>query len=162
MPRTPQPDDDAALRWDDVDDPSYADPGWSQPHGGEPDDDPDDDAERGDSFDGAAARDGRAAGGEQRRTGFFANRLITAIGALVFAVYTMTWVVGVGTLPLSGPTLVLEVLYQFAEFLAIIASGLWFGTTVLLTRGRPGARAGWFAVGALVLAPWPFIFGVIG
>ncbi len=171
MPRTPdsdrssdarrgQPgeqfDDDAALRWDDIDDPSYVDPGQSDAVG-------DDAVFDANGSEGAPdAVGGAAASGEHPRGALVATRLVTAVGALIFAAYTLAWVVGVGTLPLSGPTLLLEVLYQFAEFLAIIASGLWFGTTLVLTRGRPGARAGWFAAGALVLAPWPFVFGVIG
>lgn len=175
MPRTPEPshfrdepgraqqdefDDDAALRWDDIDDPSYAHTGSPSVGAGERDGTGD--PTSGDVREGDARVGDAAASGEHPRGAVVASRVVTVMGAVVFAAYTLAWVVGVGTLPLSGPTLLLEVLYQFGEFLAIIASGLWFGATLVLTRGRPGLRAGWFALGALVLAPWPFVFGVIG
>ena len=153
-------DDDSALRWDDLDDPSYSDPSLAglEPQTVEPTsgDAPTDSESRHEGLEGALAR------GEHppRRSGGMAA--ITALGALIFAAYSLAWVIGVGSLPLSGPTLLIEVLYQFAEFLAIIASALWFGATVVLTRRRPGARAAWFALGTLVLLPWPFVFGVIG
>jgi hypothetical protein len=152
MPRTPASDDAAALRWDDLNDPSYSDPSLSalEP---EPDPDPSDhDAD-------AAAVDGASSGHPARSA---AMRAVTVLGAALFAAYSIAWVIGVGSLPLSGPTLLIEVLYQFAEFLAIVSSAVWLVATVVLTRGRLGARAGWFAFGALVLAPWPFIFAVIG
>lgn len=156
--RRDQPNDDAALRWDDLDDPSYVDPGRADvdpevhEHG-----DSDvalEHAARGDSAVGLAR--------SQHPAAKAATSAVTALGALVFAAYSFAWVIGVGSLPLSGPTLLIEVLYQFAEFLAIIASALWFGATVALTRGRLGVRTGWLALGTLVLLPWPFVFGVIG
>lgn len=173
--RRDQSDDDAALRWDDLDDPSYVDPGRANPSDarlGSADAEPD----APDHVDPEGVPEGSRHGGarvEQGDSGVGAARsehpatkaaafAVTALGALVFAAYSVAWVIGVGSLPLSGPTLLIEVLYQFAEFLAIIASALWFGATVALTRGRTGVRAAWFALGTLVLLPWPFVFGVIG
>ena len=169
--RRDQPDDDAALRWDDLDDPSYVDPCRADSsHLDLADADLNDLGPSGVAPGGAGQGD---SGAEQLGAGASAARsehpaakaatsAVTALGALVFAAYSVAWVIGVGSLPLSGPTLLIEVLYQFAEFLAIIASALWFGATVALTRGRLGVRAGWLALGTLVLLPWPFVFGVIG
>jgi hypothetical protein len=159
MPRTPSPaaDDDAALRWDDVDDPTYVD---VEPLGGE--------LLTGESLAGepleatpagsaAGARDAGAAAGRTRA----ASVALAVAGGVVAVTYTIAWVIGVERLPLSGPTLVLEVIYQFAEFLAIIASFVWVMTTIVLTRDRPAVRAGWLALGTLLLMPWPVVLGVI-
>lgn len=152
MPGTPPPDDDAALRWDDVDDPSWVDAeSTGRRTRGELDALELDSVEHGGHRD---ASDGRA-GAPRAGTGGLA--LVTAAGAVVYLAYSVGWILGVGTLPLSGPTLVLEVLYQFAEFLAIVSSALWFGTTIVLTRGRLACRAGWLALGTLVLLPWPVV-----
>ena len=149
MPRTP-PDDDSALRWDDVDDPSWveAQNGASQ---GKAEADSDEVGEL----------EGRFSASPEPSRGSLALSLVPAVGALVYLAYSIAWIIGAGSLPLSGPTLVLEVLYQFAEFLAISASALWFVTAVMLTAGRPGRRAGWLALGTLVLLPWPFVLGVL-
>jgi len=153
MPRTP-PDDDAALRWDDIDDPSWADATSAA-------------GQAGDGAGGHSASDAGTEGagdGEGRAPAPGAGlvmRLITATGAVLYLAYAIAWIVGVGGLQVSGPTLVLEVLYQFAEFLAIIASPLWFMATLLLTPGRARRRLGWLALGALVLLPWPLVLGVL-
>lgn len=152
MPRTPASDDDAALRWDDLDDASHSDPSLAALEADE----------QGDSEARADVVEGPVAHREHPADRSLATTSVTALGALLFAAYSIAWVLGVGSLPLSGPTLLIEVLYQFAEFLAIVASAVWFGTTIALTRGRLAARIGWLALGALVLLPWPFVFSVIG
>lgn len=149
MPRTP-PDDDAALRWDDIDDSSWVE---ARSDVGTPGA-----AAETDAGDDVEASRGAS---DERSGGSFLASLVTAVGAVLYLAYSIAWIVAVGGLQLSGPTLVLEVLYQFAEFLAIIASGLWFVTTLVLTPGRVGRRAGWLALGLLVLLPWPFVLGVV-
>jgi hypothetical protein len=149
MPRTP-PDDDAALRWDDVDDPSWVEAQSMASQGGA-EADSDDVGEHEEHYPGSP----------EPSRGALTMTLVTAVGAVLYLAYSIAWIVGVGSLPLSGPTLVLEVLYQFAEFLAIVASALWFVVTLVLTAGRVGRRAGWLALGSLVLLPWPFVLGVL-
>ena len=150
----PAPDDDAALRWDDVDDPSYLDPSAADDEPGDTAPEAADTATAGDAdADQAAATDLPAPG----------LRLLTAVFAVVFVLWSVGWIISVGLVPISGPTLVIEVLYQFSEFLAIVASALWFAATVALTpQHRLAPRLGWFAFGALVLLPWPLVLGVIG
>ncbi len=78
MPRTPASDDDAALRWDDLDDPSYSDPSLSalEP---EPEPEPSDhDAD-------AAPVDGASTPAEHPARSA-ATRAITVLGAALFAV----------------------------------------------------------------------------
>ncbi|HUG49900.1 MAG TPA: hypothetical protein VLZ78_02780 [Terrimesophilobacter sp.] len=84
------------------------------------------------------------------------------IGYGVFAglylLYTLGWFAAVlrNTLTLAG--LIPEIMYQFGEFLAIAAPGLWLGTTLVLTRGRrPLVRVLWLLAGIVVLVPWPML-----
>ncbi len=155
MPRTPSPaaDDDAALRWDDVDDPTYVDvePLDSGPFAGQT-------RERTLAGGATGASDAGAAAAGRTRA---ASTALAVVGVVVAVTYTIAWVIGVERLPLTGPTLALEVIYQFAEFLAIIASFVWVMTTIVLTRDRPAVRAGWLALGTLLLMPWPVVLGVI-
>jgi len=162
MPRPPASDDDAGLRWDDIDDPSWAD-ATRRPEVADDQQIGAEDRLGADDLEGPGldARGDSAAQLAEPAVRSVAPGLVTAVGAVVYLAYSIAWIIGVGRLPLSGPTLVLEVLYQFAEFLAIIASGLWFGATIVLTRGRLARRAGWLALGSLVLLPWPFVLGVV-
>jgi hypothetical protein len=78
----------------------------------------------------------------------------------VYLLYTIGWFAAVlrNTLTLSG--LIPEIMYQFGEFLAIVAPALWLGTTLLLTRGRgPLVRVLWLLAGLVVLVPWPMLVG---
>ena len=167
MARTPPPDrrldddgnvddgnDDAALRWDDVEDASWVEAPHSTASGRAAA------TADGGGSDTEALVEGEGALPGSRASGR-ASTLITALGAVVFAAYTVAWLIGIGGLTLTGPTFLLEVVYQFTEFLAIIASVLWFGATIVLTRGRPARRGAWLALGTLVLLPWPFVLGVI-
>lgn len=168
----PTPDDDAALRWDDVDDPSYLDPGAAddkagstEPGSTEPGSTEAARAEAGDASSASDADAVQDAHGTAAAPGLPAPglRLLTAAFAVVFVLWSVGWIISVGLVPISGPTLVIEVLYQFSEFLAIVASALWFAATVALTpQHRLAPRFGWFALGALVLLPWPLVLGVAG
>ena len=53
----------------------------------------------------------------------------------VYLLYTIGWFAAVlrNTLTLAG--LIPEIMYQFGEFLAIVAPALWLGAVLLLTRG---------------------------
>lgn len=150
-----RPDD--ALSWGDEADASYVDPGRD-------DLDRADAAPAADRADGAAPSSGAApsaerAPGDRRRAAVTAA---TGVLGGVYLMYSVGWILGIQLLSLTGPTLLIEIMYQFGEFLAIIASALWFATTLALTRGgRPTARLGWLALGALVLVPWPFLLGVL-
>ena len=150
-----------ALDWGDPDDPSWVDPGRDEPADRAGDAD-----EPAPGDDGADARDGDAAPvataaspADRRRSAVTAA---TGLLAGVYLAYSVGWILSIGTLPLTGATLLIEVMYQFGEFLAIIACALWFGTVMALTRGgRPAVRIGWLAIGTLVLVPWPLLIGVL-
>ena len=68
------------------------------------------------------------------------------------------WILSVQYTGSGSTDLATEVLWQFAEFTAIVAAPLWFGATLTLTRGgRVITRAGWLALGAGLLVPWPLL-----
>ena len=157
MPRTPPPDDDSALRWDEFDDPSYveSDVAVAARAAGEADESSpasgaDDESTDADLDPVAASRPSTV------------STLLTAFFAVVYLAYSVGWIISIGLVPLTGPTLVIEIMYQFSEFLALLASALWFAAVVALTRGgRTAHRVGWLAVGTLVLVPWPIVLGVL-
>jgi len=164
MPRTPTPDDDAALRWEQFDDPSYGESeaaiaARTAAEAGDAGNGAD--ASSPDAFSPGAVLDAHTdAATTLTRTGLGTN-LLTGVFAVVYLAYSVGWIIGVGLVPLSGPTLLIEVMYQFSEFLAMIASALWFAAAVALTRGgRAAHRFGWLALGTLVLIPWPILLGV--
>jgi len=157
MVRTSDPDDDgdaAALRWDDVDDASYltaADELEGEAETGQ-------DGVDGSQSDAAVLAGSSGASADRSRA---ASTAVTVAAALLYGAYTIAWAIGVGRIPLSGPTLALEIAYQFAEFLAIVASALWFAATMVMSRGKLRRRVSWLALGALFLLPWPFLIGVL-
>lgn len=85
-----------------------------------------------------------------------------AVAAAAFAVpylaITVGWIFAVQQLSSGSASLFGEVLWQFGEFLAMLAAPLWFAATLTLSREqRPLVRVGWLAFGVLVLVPWPLV-----
>ena len=82
----------------------------------------------------------------------------TAAFALPYVVIAVGWVFAVQQLASGSGSLFGEILWQFGEFLAMLAAPLWFAATFTLTRDcRPLVRVGWLALGLGVLVPWPFV-----
>ncbi|RZT58118.1 hypothetical protein EV140_2358 [Microcella alkaliphila] len=155
MARPDDPDDDAALRWDDVDDASYD-------LGPAPGEEPETAAAD------AAAETGEAgrAAGERGRSALL---VATSVFGGIYIMYVVGWLIGglrlsqsiFQSLSDSGAGVLELNAYRFAEFLAIIATPLWFIAVVVLTAGSATRRLGWLAIGLLILAPWPFLIGLI-
>jgi hypothetical protein len=132
-----------ALDWGDPDDASWLDPA------AHPASDP-------------APEHASAPPGERATSAHSAVTAATGLLGGVYLAYAVGWILSVGTLPVAGSTVLIEVMYQFGEFLAIVACALWFGTVMAITRGgRPATRLGWLALGTLLLIPWPLIIAVI-
>lgn len=86
-----------------------------------------------------------------------------AVFVPLYLVIAVGWVLGIQWTSSGTTNLATEVLWQFGEFLAIVAAPLWFVATIRLTAdSRPLARVGWLALGVGVLFPWPLVLGVIG
>ena len=86
------------------------------------------------------------------------TRILTLLFGVVYLALTVGWILGVQYTGSGSTSLLTEVPWQFGEFTAIVASPLWFGATLTLTRGgRLVTRAGWLALGAGLLVPWPLL-----
>ena len=96
--------------------------------------------------------------GDQDAPGAGGRRAATVGFALPYLLFTVGWIFSVQQLSSGATALFAEVLWQFGEFLAILAAPFWFATTLSLTREhRPLVRVGWLALGLGVLVPWPFV-----
>lgn len=85
------------------------------------------------------------------------RRVATVLFAVPYLAFAIGWIFSVQVAP--GPVeLGPSILWQFGEFLAMLAAPLWFAATLTLTRAhRPLVRVGWLALGLGLLVPWPII-----
>lgn len=82
----------------------------------------------------------------------------TAVFALPYLAITVGWIFAVQQLTSGSTSLFGEILWQFGEFLAILAAPVWFVATLTLSeRRRPLVRVGWLALGLGLLVPWPLV-----
>jgi hypothetical protein len=88
--------------------------------------------------------------------------LLAVFGGL-YAVWTIAWVLAIVAAPTQQASSLLDaIMYQFGEFLAIVAAPLWFGVVWWLTAGagtRP--RLAWLVAGLVVLFPLPLVLPVV-
>ena len=80
----------------------------------------------------------------------------------VYLLYTVGWFVGVGRIQFSGLDPLAGFMFALGTWLAVAAPAVWFATSYWLTRGRPRLRWTWLILGAVLLAPLPFIAGTGG
>lgn len=80
----------------------------------------------------------------------------------VYLLYTVGWFVGISRIQFSGLDPLAGFMFALGTWLAVAAPAVWFGTSYWLTRGRPRLRWTWLILGALLLAPLPFIAGTGG
>lgn len=82
----------------------------------------------------------------------------TAAFVVPYLVIAVGWIFSVQQLTSGSSSLFGEILWQFGEFLAMLAAPLWFAATLTLTKAhRPRVRVGWLALGFVVLLPWPLV-----
>jgi hypothetical protein len=88
--------------------------------------------------------------------------MLLAVGILAgaYLLYSAGWFTS-AVRNIAVPVGALDVImFQLREYLAVAAPALWFGATLLLTRGRkPVTRLLWLVLGAIVLIPVPFVLG---
>jgi hypothetical protein len=88
--------------------------------------------------------------------------VLVSLGILggIYLLYTAGWFISWQRFVYIDPDLLELAAFRAQQVLAILASPLWFGATLFLTRDRkPAVRLLWLVVGALVLVPWSFTFG---
>lgn len=89
--------------------------------------------------------------------------VLTAILGGLYVMWGLAWVIGLANQPIQPMLGVLDqVMVRFGEFLAYIATPLWFVVVLWLgTTWSVRARAGALLLGLIVLLPWPFILPVV-
>jgi hypothetical protein len=88
--------------------------------------------------------------------------LLSVFGGL-YAVWTIAWVLAIVAAPTQQASSLLDaIMYQFGEFLAIVASPMWFGVVWWLSGSagfRP--RLAWLVAGLVVVFPLPLVLPAV-
>ena len=102
----------------------------------------------------------------QRSRGGSGLLVATGVFAGLYLAAVVGWILSVQLLSYPGIDLAGEIMWQFAEFLAMVAAALWFAAVLTLTpEGTPRRglkRFGWLVAGLALLLPWPFLLGALG
>lgn len=164
--------DEDAFRWDGDEDPETSRPRAPRRGKSRADSDADDARTRSHNprprnpdsqASEVAAQESAEAAAEGEKQQQMSSALLVVLGVLggIYLLYTVGWAltavrhaaaVSQGGMQLAG---------EVERWMATIASPLWFVVVLYLSRGHRTARVIWLVVGALVLAPWPFIMGGI-
>lgn len=85
---------------------------------------------------------------------------------VVYLAHSIGWIFSAQLLVYPSLDLLGEVMWQFGEFLSMVAPALWFAAALTLTpegtRHRGARRMLGLLLGALVLVPWPALVYWIG
>ena len=92
-----------------------------------------------------------------------ANPGLLAIFGGLYAVWSLAWVLGIAQTPTQPASSLLDaIMFQFGEFLAMVASPMWFGVVWwLTTESRIVVRVVWLVVGLVLLVPLSLILPVV-
>jgi hypothetical protein len=91
------------------------------------------------------------------------NPVMLAVFGGLYAVWSVAWVLGVVAAPTQQASSVLDaVMFQFGEFLGMVAAPLWFGVVWWLTSASSAAtRLILLVTGLIVLLPLSLILPVV-
>jgi len=89
--------------------------------------------------------------------------VLTALLGGFYVMWGLAWVIGIANQPIQPMFGVLDqIMVRFGDFLAYIATPLWFVVVLWLgSAWSVRARAGALVLGLVVLLPWPFILPVV-
>jgi hypothetical protein len=90
------------------------------------------------------------------------NPVLLAVFGGLYAVWTIAWVLAIVAAPTQQASSLLDaIMYQFGEFLAIVAAPLWFGIVWWLSAGAgTNPRLAWLVAGLVVVFPLPLVLPV--
>ncbi|MGO7983750.1 hypothetical protein ACC691_38565, partial [Rhizobium johnstonii] len=71
--------------------------------------------------------------------------------------YTLGWAIVATRVGTDATDAVGRIMFTVGNWLAVLATPLWFVVTLALTSERPRARVLWLVGGAVLLVPLPFI-----
>jgi hypothetical protein len=78
----------------------------------------------------------------------------------IYLLYTVGWIIAATRTSSGSADILVQIMFQLGQFLAIAAAPLWFVTVFTLTRARkPLVRLLWLVLGLLLFVPLPFILG---
>lgn len=87
---------------------------------------------------------------------------VTVLFAVLYLGVVVGWILSVQITGSAASDVFSQVAWQFGEFVAIISGALWFLAVLTLTpNSRTRVRVGWFALGVVVLVPWPILLAVV-
>ena len=91
------------------------------------------------------------------------NPLLLAVFGGLYAVWTVAWVLAIVAAPTQQASSLLDaIMYQFGEFLGIVAAPLWFGVVRWLGAGASRTvRLFWLVAGVVILFPLPLVLPVV-
>jgi hypothetical protein len=91
------------------------------------------------------------------------NPVLLAVFGGLYAVWTISWVLAIVAAPTQQASSLLDaIMYQFGEFLAIVAVPLWFGIVWWLSAGAgTKPRLAWLVAGLVVLFPLPLVLPLV-
>ncbi len=85
----------------------------------------------------------------------------TVVFAVLFLGVVVGWILSAQITGSTATDVFSQVAWQFGEFVAIVSGALWFLAVLTLTpESRTRVRVGWFALGVVVLVPWPVLLAV--
>jgi hypothetical protein len=116
----------------------------------------------GESDDALVLGDEREARSGERRAKT-QNPVMLAVFGGLYAVWSVAWVLGVVAAPTQQASSVLDaVMFQFGEFLGMVAAPMWFGVVWWLTSASSAAtRLILLVTGLIVLLPLSLILPVV-
>jgi len=91
------------------------------------------------------------------------NPVMLGVFGGLYAVWSVAWVLGIAASPTQQASSVVDaVMFQFGEFLGMVATPLWFGVVWWLSSGSSRAlRLSLLILGLVVLLPLPLILPVV-
>ncbi|MET1015439.1 MAG: hypothetical protein ABWX76_01390 [Leifsonia flava] len=99
-----------------------------------------------------------------QRQGQMSSVALVAFGILagIYLLYSIGWLIAAQRSTAAPTDIVGSAMYTVGLWFAVLAPALWIAATFWVTRASQSLRARFIAlvVGAVVLAPWPFIVGV--
>ena len=81
----------------------------------------------------------------------------------LYAVWSIAWVIAIASAPPQPASSVLDaVMYQFGEFLGLVATPLWLGGVwFVTTESTRLTRSLWLTLGLVLLFPLPLVLPVV-
>lgn len=95
---------------------------------------------------------------DRPQTGSTALIVLGVLGG-IYLLYTIGWIITATRLHASTTDAVSAFMATLGSWLAVLAPPAWFGLVFWLTRTGSRRRIIWLVVGAIVLAPLPFVVG---